>query len=133
MKFKGFSLIELMVVVTIIGILASIGYPAYQDNVIRASRGDGMAALLDIMRAQENFFANEFTYTEDLSDLNYDASHKTASGKYVITASECASDIPLTQCIRLIATAQAGQAQDGNLTFDSQGNKTHGSKNSWPK
>ena len=128
MKQKGFSLIELMIVVTIIGILASIGLPAYQGNVMRSSRGDGMTALLDVMRAQENFFANEFTYTSDLSNLNYNAS----SGKYKITASACGSD-PLTQCIKLTATAQEGQAADGNLTLDSRGNRTHGSKQSWPK
>ncbi|MGK0445339.1 MAG: type IV pilus assembly protein PilE [Bermanella sp.] len=133
MKYKGFSLIELMVVISIIGILASIGYPAYQSNVMRASRGDGMTALMDIMRAQENFFANEFTYTDDLNDLNYGSSYTTSSGKYIITASTCANDVPLTQCIRLTATAQQGQVDDGNLTLDSQGNKTHGTKNTWPK
>jgi type IV pilus assembly protein PilE len=132
MKHKGFSLIELMVVVTIIGILVALGAPAYQNYVQRASRGDGMTALLDIMRAQENFFANEFTYTTDLTEMNYNASQSSSSGNYIITASACGND-PLTQCVRLIATAQQGQVSDGNLTLDSQGNRTHGSKASWPK
>ena len=132
MKQKGFNLIELMIVLVIIGILASVAIPAYQDNVMRSSRGDGMTALLDIMRAQENFFANEFTYTTNLTNLNYDASQKSASGKYAITASACGSD-PLTECIRLTATARLGQGADGNLTLDSRGNRTHKGNTGWPK
>lgn len=132
MKNRGFSLIELMIVVTIIGILASVGIPAYQNNVMKSSRGEGMTSLLEAMRAQENFFANEFTYTTDLRELNYDANQSSSSGKYIITASACGSD-PLTQCVRLTATGQLGQAADGTLTLDSRGNRTHGSSNSWPK
>lgn len=132
MKQKGFNLIELMIVLVIIGILASVAIPAYQDNVMRSSRGDGMTALLDIMRAQENFFANEFTYTTDLTDLGYDAAPESSSGKYIISASDCSGD-PLTQCVSLTATAQQGQAADGNLTLDSRGNRTHHGNSGWPK
>ncbi|NVK38517.1 MAG: prepilin-type N-terminal cleavage/methylation domain-containing protein [Gammaproteobacteria bacterium] len=132
MKQKGFNLIELMIVVVIIGIIASIAVPAYQDNVVKSSRGDGMTTLLDIMRAQENFFANEYTYTTNLTELNYSSSQSSASGKYKITASACGAEA-LTACVRLTATAQGGQASDGNLTLDSRGNRTHGSSSSWPK
>lgn len=134
MKQQGFTLIELTLVVVIIGILTSVAIPAYQSNVIRASRGDGMSALLNIMRAQEDYFANEFTYTEDLTELNYDAAHTTASGKYKITASACGGADLINQCVMLTATAQLGQTKDGNLTLDSRGNRTHaGNPGGWPK
>ena len=135
MKQKGFTLVELMLVIAILGILVSVAVPAYQKNVAKGNRGDGMGTLLEIMRAQENFFANEFTYTTDLTQLNYNAAQASASGKYSITAKKCGenADEPLTQCVLLTATAQAGQAADGNLTIDSRGNVTHGSKNTWPK
>lgn len=134
MKQKGFTLVELMLVISIIGILASVAVPAYQKNVAKGNRGDGMGTLLEIMRAQENFFANEFTYTTDLTQLNYDAVQASASGKYSITASKCGASAnePLTQCVVLTATALGGQASDGNLSIDSRGNRKHGTKDTWP-
>lgn len=132
MNQKGFSLIELMIVVVIIGIIASIAVPGYQNSVMRSSRGDGMTALLDIMRAQENFFANEYTYTTNLTQLNYNAAQASSSGKYIITAQQCGSD-SLEACVMLVATAQGGQAVDGNLTLNSRGERTHNGAVGWPK
>lgn len=133
MKNKGFSLIELMIVVVIIGIIASVAVPNYQSNVRKSSRSDGMTALLDIMRAQENYFANEYTYTSDLTDLNYPDPYVTEGDKYSIRAATCGAGITLEACVRLTATAIGSQAVDGNLTLDSRGNKTHKGNNYWIK
>lgn len=134
---KGFNLIELMVVVAIIGIISTIAVPAYQKNVAKSARGEGMTETLDVMRAQENFFANNFTYTTNLTQLNYSNPHVTANGRYQISAETCTDSdgnaMPLTQCILLTSTAIGGQVDDGNLTLDSQGNRTHGNNSSWIK
>lgn len=61
-RVSGFTLIELMVTVAIVGILASIAYPSYTDYVIRAKRSDGKAALLAVQLAQEKWRANNTTY-----------------------------------------------------------------------
>jgi len=76
---KGFTLIELMIVVAVIGILAGIAYPSYQDYIIRAKRGDAKAAILTVQLAQEKYRANNTTYgtMAQLDPL------ETISGNYV--------------------------------------------------
>ncbi len=67
---KAFTLIELMVVVAIIGIMASIAYPNYQDSVRRSRRADAKGVLLNFANAMERHFTENNTYcgagTDDL-------------------------------------------------------------------
>lgn len=65
-KESGFTLIELMITVAIVGILAAIAYPSYTDYVIRSKRADGKAALLAIQLAEEKWRANNTSYTGEL-------------------------------------------------------------------
>ncbi len=66
-KMLGFSLIELLVVVTIVGILASIAIPSYRQYVIRSHRPDATTMLLRIQSAQEKFFLQNLRYSDDLT------------------------------------------------------------------
>ncbi|TNG02133.1 MAG: prepilin-type N-terminal cleavage/methylation domain-containing protein [Gammaproteobacteria bacterium] len=66
MKNRGFTLIELMIVVAIIGILAAIAYPAYNDYVRKARRADGLTALTNLQHVQNKLRGNCPFYAEGL-------------------------------------------------------------------
>ena len=68
-KMRGFSLVELMVVVGIMVLLASIAIPGYQRYVQRANRSDATNTLLRIASSQEKFFLQNNTYTTNFAQL----------------------------------------------------------------
>ncbi len=89
-KNKGFTLIELMIVIAVVGILAAVAYPSYTDYVIRAKRGDAKAALLAVQIAEEKYRANNTTYgdMDDLGVLTFnDPDYVSDDGHYTVTAS----------------------------------------------
>jgi len=60
---NGFTLIELMITVAIIGILASIAYPSYQESIYKSRRADAKGALLGFANAMERHFTETNAYT----------------------------------------------------------------------
>jgi len=88
---RGFTLIELMIVVAIIGILAAIAYPSYLDYVRKSKRVDAMDALLAVQLAQEKYRLNNVTFGQ-LTSLS-GVSVTSDQGHYTISiSSPSASD-----------------------------------------
>ncbi len=73
----GFTLIELMVALAIVGILAAIAYPAYTAHMQRARRADAISALTAVMQAQERFRSNNSTYASTVAALGVNISQIT--------------------------------------------------------
>jgi len=91
---KGFTLIEVMIVVAVIGILAAIAYPSYQNSVLKAQRADAHESLLRIQQAQEKWRVNNATYTTDLADLNVNAT--SMEGYYTLSIDAGATGVGYT-------------------------------------
>ena len=65
----GFTLIELMIVVAVLGVLAMIAYPSFMDAVRKGRRSDAFAALSAVQQAQERWRGNRSSYTSALTAL----------------------------------------------------------------
>lgn len=118
---KGFTLIEVMIVIVVVGILAAIAYPSYDESVKRANRSEGQALLNDAAARQERFYAQNYKYTTTISDL-YGGSATTKSsetGKYNLSLSSPGGDGGYT----LTANAQFTDAKCGNLSLNALGTK----------
>jgi type IV pilus assembly protein PilE len=125
---NGFTLIELMIVVAILGIVIAFGYPAYRDQIAKARRADGMAFILDIADRQERFYADRGTYTTTMTDLGY-ADANSPEGSYYTAAitDDPANDLTITFTVTV--TPQNGQEADtrcGTFTLTSLGAKSIG-------
>ncbi|MBL4712399.1 MAG: type IV pilin protein [Gammaproteobacteria bacterium] len=78
---RGFTLIEVMIVLAIIAILAAVAYPSYQDQIRTARRSDAMDALLTLQNLQEKWRANNTTYGT-LGDIG--GSVNSVDGRYTV-------------------------------------------------
>ena len=92
---KGFTLLEVVIVMAIVGILALVAYPSYRDTITRAHRSDGQSALLDLANRMEQFYSEHNTYQSaqiatggDLDVL----SQSTSSGKWYTLSISNATD-----------------------------------------
>ena len=125
---RGFTLVELLVVLAIVGVLMSIAIPSYSTYKLRSNRADGLAILNEIMQAQERYAADRGVYTTNLTQLGYNAAPASADGFFIVAAANCPGVPSLADCVLLTATAQGGQTADnngngGNLSLNSRGTK----------
>lgn len=122
LKQSGFTLIEAMIVVAIIGILAAIAYPSYDEYVKRGNRTEGQALLSDASARQERYFAQNNAYitaNANIAKLGLKNGNKSETNKYTLTASKVDGDGGYT----FTAEQAFNDAKCGNLTLNALGEK----------
>ena len=133
-RSRGFSLIELMVVVAIFAIISTIAVNSYRRYTLRATRTEGRLALLAIQVAQEKYFLQNNQYAQDIATViaappaglgigAINGSGVTAGGNYTLSF---AAVTPTTYTLQAVATGNQTQDTASCLTFtiNEQGNRT---------
>ena len=127
-KHRGFTLIELVVVVAIIGILVSIAYPSYQSHLRKGRRAQAESFLMEVANGQQQYLLDARTYAPDLATLGK-VPPTDVSNFYnlrVVTATP-----PPSFTIQATPIAGSVQEPDGALTIDNTGAKTRAGNPGW--
>jgi type IV pilus assembly protein PilE len=135
---RGFTLIEMMIVVAIVAILAAVALPAYTGHVVRAARVQAQAELLELASLQEKIFLNSNGYSASVTAAYNGTSAgglgrtsgTTNDGRYILALAVGDSTPPQTFVLTATPASGGTQVGDGNISVSESGRRLWGSA-SW--
>lgn len=124
-RHAGFTLIELMVTVVVIGILAAIAYPSYVAYIVKANRAAAKSFLLEVSSRQQGYLLDARSYAADLATLKLTVPAEVSKNYTVETAPKAGAAPPgFTATAKPTGSQAVRDAGCGNLTIDEANAKT---------
>jgi type IV pilus assembly protein PilE len=123
---RGFTLIELMIVVAILGVLVAIAYPSYTNSLVKGNRAAAKSFLMEIAQKEQQYLLDNRSYFDATTVAEFTAVGisipKEVSSFYQVSVDGVAGTPPR---FTATATPKAGtrQAKDGTLTIDNTGSR----------
>lgn len=131
-RHSGFTLMELMISIGIIGILAGIAYPSYTEYVVQSNRAEAQNELLRLANRQEQYFVDHRVYTTNMKLLGVNASpYVTDSGNYKISSTVNNGSFTLTA--NALGTQLSRDAECAVFSVTETGKKDATSTDCWEK
>jgi type IV pilus assembly protein PilE len=132
---RGFTVVELLITMTVIGILAAIAFPSYQAHVRKGSRAAAQGAMMQIADREAQYLLDARNYAVSataLTDLSVTLQSDVTS-KYTITITNSAGGNTVTTppSYTITATPIGAQVVDGTLTLTHTGAKTRAGNPGW--
>lgn len=141
-RARGFTLIELMITVAIVGLLASLAYPAYTDSVLKGRRAEGRSALMGLLQQQERYLTQTGCYltfsagatgnngtncASTTAAIPFQTKSSSGNPAYLLSAAVCTNAsgaMARNECVLLSAEPRGTDAAAGTLTLMSTGAKS---------
>ena len=125
---RGMTLIELIIVVAIVGIIAAIGYPSYQDHVKKTRRAEGMGELLELADRMERHYSDTGTYDQtngsDMTATVIMGGTTTENGYYTLSIAAGTDNVEFSASAAPTSKGQQNTDKCGTFTINSLGTKS---------
>lgn len=120
---KGFSLVEIMMVIAILGVLAAIAIPAYQDYIVKAKRGEVKTEMMAIAQNLQRYHVANKSFANAKGNLGFNTDLPFPNKEPVYNIKLTISADNRSWVLEATPIADKSQDKNGSLRLNSQGHK----------